>query len=120
MLSTRCLLFLCAEESSKQRGQGKHHETTFRKHNEDVQKLVGISKSAATYAKYDRCMRRLEEFMQARYRIKDIALKEISHVFITDFETYLRTECRCNENTTAKFMQTFRMIIIMAKNNGWI
>ena len=93
---------------------------TFRKHNEDVQKLVGISKSAATYAKYDRCMRRLEEFMQAKYRIKDIALKEISHVFITDFETYLRTQSGCNENTTAKFMQTFRMIIIMAKNNGWI
>lgn len=58
--------------------------------------------------------------MQAIYRIKNIALKEISHVFITDFETYLRTESRCNENTTAKFMQTFRMIIIMAKNNGWI
>lgn len=93
---------------------------TFRKHNEDVQKLVGISKSAATYAKYDRCMRRLEEFMQAKYRIRDIALKEISHVFITDFENYLRTESGCNENTTAKFMQTFRMIIIMAKNNGWI
>ena len=93
---------------------------TFRKHNEDVQKLVRISKSAATYAKYDRCMRRLEEFMQAKYRIKDIALKEISHVFITDFETYLRTVSGCNENTTAKFMQTFRMIIIMAKNNGWI
>ena len=93
---------------------------TFRKHNEDVQKLVGISKSVATYAKYDRCMRRLEEFMQAKYRIKDIALKEISHVFITDFETYLRTESGCNENTTAKFMQTFRMIIIIAKNNGWI
>ncbi len=93
---------------------------TFRKHNEDVRKLVGISKSAATYAKYDRCMRRLEEFMQTKYRIKDIALKEISHVFITDFETYLRMVSRCNENTTAKFMQTFRMIIILAKNNGWI
>ncbi len=36
----------------------------FRKHNEDVQKLVGIGKSAATYAKYDRCIRRLKEFVQ--------------------------------------------------------
>lgn len=90
----------------------------FRSHNEDVKKLIGISKSAATYAKYDRCMRRLEEFMQTKYRIKDIALKEISHVFITDFENYLRTESGCNENTTAKFMQTFRMIVIVAKNNG--
>lgn len=71
-------------------------------------------------AKYDRCYRRMEEFMKAKYNITDIALKEINHMFITDFETYLRTVSLCNENTTAKFMQTFRMIVIMAKNNGWI
>ena len=41
-------------------------------------------------------------------------------MFITDFENYLRTESKCNENTTAKFMQTFKMIVIIAKNNGWI
>lgn len=58
--------------------------------------------------------------MKAKYNITDIALKEINHMFITDFETYLRTVSLCNENTTAKFMQTFRMIVIMAKNNGWI
>ncbi len=92
----------------------------FKKHNEDAQKLVGISKTPATMAKYDRCYRRIEEFMRAKYNITDIALKEINHMFITDFETYLRTVSLCNENTTAKFMQTFRMIVIMAKNNGWI
>lgn len=92
----------------------------FKKHNDDAQKLVGISKSTATLAKYDRCYRRMEEFMKAKYNITDIALKEINHMFITDFETYLRTVSLCNENTTAKFMQTFRMIVIMAKNNGWI
>lgn len=93
---------------------------TFSDFNEDVKKLVGFSKSQATYEKYDRCCRRLEEFMQAKYRIKDIALKEITYKFITDFENYLRVESKCNENTAAKFMQTFRMIIIQAKNNGWI
>lgn len=92
----------------------------FKKHNEDAQKLVGISKTPATMAKYDRCYRRIEEFMKAKYNITDIALKEINHMFITNFETYLRTVSLCNENTTAKFMQTFRMIVIMAKNNGWI
>lgn len=94
--------------------------STFADFNDDVKKLVGISKSQATYEKYDRCYRRLEEFMQVKYRIKDIALKEITHKFITDFENYLRVESKCNENTAAKFMQTFRMIIILAKNNGWI
>ena len=93
---------------------------TFRRHNEDVQKLVGISKSAATYRKYDRCFRRVEEFIQAKYRMKDVALKEVTHSFLVGFEQYLRTEKQCCQNTTAKFLQTLRMIIIEAKNNGWI
>ena len=92
----------------------------FKSHNEDAKKLVGISKTEGTLAKYDRGYRRLGEFMKAKYKITDIALNEINHKFITDFETYLRTVSECNENTTAKFMQTFRMIIIIAKNNGWI
>ena len=40
-------------------------------------------------------------------------------MFITDFELYLRTACKCGYNTTAKFMQFFkRIIIIIARNNG--
>ena len=54
--------------------------------------------------------------MKVKYNISDISLKEIGHMFITDFENYLRTESKCNENTTAKFMQTFKMIVIIAKN----
>lgn len=92
----------------------------FRKNNDDARKLVGISKTPATLAKYDRCCRRMEEFLQYQYKVSDIALKEINHMFITDFETYLRSISKCNENTTAKFMQTFRMIVLIAKNNGWI
>ena len=82
--------------------------------------FLGISKTPATIAKYDRTYRRLIDFMKYKYNISDISLKEINHMFITDFETYLRSESGCNENTTAKFMQFFRRIIIIAKNNGWI
>ena len=92
----------------------------FRKHNEDVEKLVGISKSSATLQKYKRTYRHIEEFMCYKYKIKDIALKEITHMFITDLENYLRTVCKCNANTAAKFIQTFRRIVIIAKNEGLI
>ncbi len=92
----------------------------FRNHIEDARKLIGISKTEATVAKYDRTCRRLEEFMNVKYNMSDIALKEISHKFITDFEIYLRSVSKCSENTTAKFIQIFRMIIIEAKNYGWI
>lgn len=92
----------------------------FKQHNEDAEKLCGISKAPATLVKYDRTYRRLEEFMKVKYRISDIALREIDHKFVTDFEFYLRTVSRCNENTTGKFMQIFRKIVLIAKNNGWI
>ena len=39
-------------------------------------------------------------------------------MFITDFELYLRTACKCGYNTTAKFMQFFKRIILIARNNG--
>lgn len=91
-----------------------------KKHNEDERKLVGISKSLATIEKYERCHNRLEEFMRLKYKISDIPLKEINNAFITDFECFLRTKYNCNENTTAKFIQILRKIILIAKNNGWI
>ena len=92
----------------------------FRKYTEDAKKLIGISKSKATVEKYDRCCRRLENFLSNIYNIGDIAVKDINHMFITDFENYLRTSCKCGENTTAKFIQTFKTVVILAKNNGWI
>lgn len=92
----------------------------FNKHNEDVKNLIGINKTAATLQKYQVTYKRLENFLKYKYNLSDISLKEINHMFIMDFETYLRTICSCSANTTAKFMQFFKRIIIIAKNNGWI
>ena len=69
-------------------GHSESHETIltlFQKHNDDVKQLVGISKTIATYRKY---------------------------------EVTRRHACKCGYNTTAKFMQFFKRIIIIARNNG--
>lgn len=92
----------------------------FREYMDECASLAGISKSKATVQKYDRCYRRVQEFLKAKYNLSDIPLVEIGHKFITDLECYLRTVSQCNENTTAKFLQTFKMIIIRARNNGYI
>jgi site-specific recombinase XerD len=104
-------------------GISEHHETLlslFQKHNEDVKKLIGVNKSAGTYQKYEVTRRHLQKFMQLKYQITDISLKEIKHLFVTDFEIYLLTTAACNTNTTAKFMQFFKRIILIARNNGLI
>lgn len=92
----------------------------FQKHNDDVKKLVGISKSLSTWQKYERTKNHLEDFLRSKYRVSDISFKEINHMLLTDFEVYLKTTCKCNDNTTAKFMQFFKRIVLIARNNGWI
>lgn len=104
-------------------GHTEHHETLlnlFEKHNNDVKQLIGISKSASTYQKYEVTRKHLASFIQYKYNLSDIALKEINLMFITDFEVYLKTIGKCNSNTTAKFMQFFKRIILIARNNSLI
>ena len=99
------------------------HQTVlelFQRHNEDIAKLVGISKSKETLQKYEVAYRRMADFINEYYNVSDISLKEVNHMFLHNFEIYLMTTCKCKENTTAKFLQRFRTIILMAKNNGWI
>lgn len=99
------------------------HQTVlelFQRHNDDISKLVGISKSKETLQKYEVAYRRMADFIKEYYNVSDISLKEVNHMFLHNFEIYLMTTCNCKENTTAKFLQRFRTIIIMAKNNGWI
>jgi len=104
-------------------GISENHETLlelFQKHNDDVLKLIGISKSPATYQKYEVTRKHLQKFLQLKYELTDISLKEIKHMFLCDFEVYLLTTASCQANTAAKFMQLLKRIIIIARNNGLI
>ena len=62
----------------------------------------------------------LEEFIKQRYKVSDIALKELAPAFITDFELFLRTEKNHCNNTVWSYMMPFRSIIFTAINNGWL
>ncbi len=86
----------------------------------DIEALVGINKTKATLQKYKVTYTRLSEFMKFKYNISDINVKEIKYQFISDFEIYLRTQANCSPNTTAKFIQFFKRVILIARNNGWM
>lgn len=104
-------------------GMGMNHETllaVFRQHNEDYEKQVGKIKSLRSYWKYCIVYKHLEEFIKQRYKVSDIALKELAPDFITDFELFLRTEKNHCNNTVWSYMMPFRSIIFMAINNGWL
>lgn len=102
-------------------GHTEKHETIlslFQKHNDNMKQLVGISRTIATYRKYEVTRRHLADFIHDKYNLSDIPIKEITPMFITDFELYLRTACKCGYNTAAKFLLFLKSIIIVARNNG--
>ncbi|NCC74270.1 MAG: site-specific integrase [Sphingobacteriia bacterium] len=102
-------------------GHTENYETLlnlFEKHNENVKSLIGLSKSAATYQKYEVTRKHLANFIRSKFNLSDIAIRAINNMFINDFEVYLMTVGGCNHNTTAKFMQFFKRIVLIARNNG--
>ena len=102
-------------------GHTEKHETIlslFQKHNDNMKQLVGISRTIATYRKNEVTRRHLADFIHDKYNLSDIPIREITPMFITDFELYLRTACKCGYNTAAKFLLFLKSIIIVARNNG--
>ena len=79
---------------------------------------VGKLKSLRSYWKYCVVYKHLAEFVEKRYKVSDIALKELTPAFITDFELFLRVEKNHCNNTVWSYMMPFRKIIYMAVNNG--
>ena len=79
--------------------------------------MVGISKMIAPIVNMKWPAATLPSLSKAN-NISDIVINEITPMFITDFELYLRSICKCGYNTTAKFMQFFKRIILIASNNN--
>ena len=83
-------------------GLEMRHETllkVFAQHNEDFFKQVNAGlRCPSTYNKYSTVYKHLEEFIKTRYRVSDIALKELTPVFITDFDIW-KIQCKLPPKT---------------------
>lgn len=104
-------------------GMGQNHKTllaVFRQHNEDYAKQVGKMKSQRSYWKYCTAYNHLSEFIKQRYKMSDIALKELTPAFITDFELFLRIEKNRCTNTIWSYMMPLKRMVYMSINNGWL
>lgn len=68
-------------------------------------------KSVSTYTKYRIGCAYVGEFLQSHYRVKDIALKELSLPFITNYETFLRIDKQLKINSAMVFVRNLRAMI---------
>lgn len=94
--------------------------SVFRKHNEDIRKLIGIDYEEITVRRYDNCQKYLAVLIQRKYGKEDLNLNEITGEFVREFELFLKTERGCQQNTVIRYMKCFKKIINLAVANEWM
>jgi hypothetical protein len=119
----------CGEELSaekiKNRFLGKAEKPVmlvevFKEHNRKVAALVNQEFAPATVTRYETTLKHTVDFMQWKYKINDIRVKQIDHRFISEFEFYLRSVRKCNNNSALKYIKNFGKVVRICLASGWI
>jgi site-specific recombinase XerD len=89
-------------------------------HNKKCRALIGIDFTKSTVEKFDTSLSHLQEYMKHSYGKGDILLSEINSQFITDFDFYLKTVRKCQQNSSLKHLKNLKKVIRIALANDWI
>lgn len=92
----------------------------FSEHNQRCEKLVGVDIRHGTLERYNTAYKHVKEFIKNKYKVNDISFMDVNYQFIRDFEYYLKTERKCSNNTTMKYIRNFHKIVKIGLANGWI
>jgi site-specific recombinase XerD len=92
----------------------------FTDHNNKVEALVGKEFAAGTLERYKTSLKHTQDFIEWKYKVKDLDIKKIDHHFISEYEFYLRTVRNCANNSAVKYIKNFGKIVRICLANGWI
>src|SRR5690606_25652530 len=92
----------------------------FQDHNNKIKELIDKEYTLATLKRYKTSLKHTIDFMQWKYNISDIDIIKIDHVFITDYEFWLRSVRNCANNTAIKYIKNFKKIIKICLANDWL
>ena len=104
-------------------GFGEGYKTLlslFQEHNENFAKRVRVDRSPSSFRKYRSVQAKLAGFIEAKYHVKDILLKELEPKFIEDFALYLMVDCSMASSSATIYMRPIKRMITKAHNRGWI
>jgi site-specific recombinase XerD len=116
---------LITAESLKNRMLGKSEKSymlieLFKDHNSKVASLVGKGFAPATHKRYETSLRHTQAFLKFQFGVADINIEKVDNAFITDYDYYLRTTNKYNNNSTLKYIKNLGKIIRICLSNGWI
>jgi site-specific recombinase XerD len=89
-------------------------------HNDQFRELVGKEFSEGTYKKFRSALVSIRNFISWKFKREDIFLTELDHVFITDYEFYLKTQQCMQHNSAMNNLKKLRKIIRQCVANKWL
>jgi len=92
----------------------------YNSHNENLKKMIGNGVAELTFIRHETSKNHLKRFIELKYKETDIPIADINQAFVKDYEVYLRSERKCNNNTTVKYLKNFKKIINIGIANGWV
>jgi len=92
----------------------------FKEHNRQIAALIGTEYAKGTADRYETSLKHTQAFLKWKYKVDDINIEGINHEFIMSYDFYLRSERKCANNSTVKYMKNFKKIILMCIDNGWL
>ncbi len=104
-------------------GVEEKHKTlldVFEEHNKEIKLLQGKAYAQKTIIRFEGTVRYLKEFLKKEYKKSDINLKDIDLPFIQKFDTFLKTEKNCAQNTAITRLKQVKKIMRIAYSNDWI
>ena len=92
----------------------------FQDHNNKIKALLGEEFSPGTLCRYTKALKHTTDFLKWKFGISDIDIRKIDHAFITEFEFYLRSVRKCNNNSAVKYVKNFGKIFRICISNNWL
>jgi len=101
-----------------------NHKTiceAFDYHNLKMSEIIKVNKvSAKTLERYEITKNKVIDFMQKVYKIDDKPLPELRLSFVSEFEHFLLTKHKLQNNTAHKYIKNLKKIMNMAVGLDWI
>jgi site-specific recombinase XerD len=92
----------------------------FRYHNQQFAELAGTEFSVGTLKKFKSALVSLQNFIRWKFGQEDIAIAQLSHQFITDYEFYLKSVQGIQHNTAMGNIKKLKKIVRQCVANDWL
>ena len=87
---------------------------------EQIQERIGVDRALKTFKLRSYQLSVLREYVQKRYKLKEITLSQLDKAFIEGFEYYLSIDRGLKPSTIASTLSTLQSIVLQAVRRGYL